>query len=134
MKLQKSHVVFLIILTIIIISFIGLGLYQQRAEAPSVVLNVATDTFAQCIADSGAKFYGAFWCPHCKEQEDMFGTAVKKLPYVECSTPDKTGQTQVCIDKEITGYPTWEFKDGSRATGVQSFQQLSAATGCEAPK
>jgi hypothetical protein len=24
------------------------------------------DDFAKCIKDSGAMFYGAFWCPHCQ--------------------------------------------------------------------
>jgi len=33
------------------------------------------DTLAQCIADSGAKFYGAFWCPHCQNQKQAFGSA-----------------------------------------------------------
>src|ERR1035437_6515709 len=74
------------------------------------------DTFAQCIKDSGATFYGAFWCPHCQAQKKLFGTSAKLLPYVECSTPDATGQLQICIDKKITGYPTWELKDGTRIT------------------
>jgi hypothetical protein len=30
------------------------------------------DLFAQCLKDKDAKFYGAFWCPHCQNQKAMF--------------------------------------------------------------
>ena len=70
------------------------------------------DDFATCLTDSGAKFYGAFWCPHCAEQKKLFGSSVKKLPYVECSTLDTNGQTPVCIDNQIESYPTWQFAKG----------------------
>jgi thiol-disulfide isomerase/thioredoxin len=29
------------------------------------------DEFAKCLTDNGAKFYGAFWCPHCQAQKKM---------------------------------------------------------------
>ena len=89
--------------------------------------------FTQCLADKGALFYGAFWCPHCQDQKKLFGDAQKLLPYVECSTSDGNGQTQICKEKGITGYPTWMFADGSKAEGKQSFAQLSEKTGCTLP-
>lgn len=89
------------------------------------------DGFAQCINESGAKFYGAFWCPHCNDQKALFGNSAKLLPYVECSTPDRQNQTQECIDAGIQSYPTWEFSDGSRESGVVSLDQLSEITGCQ---
>lgn len=88
---------------------------------------------AQCLTDSGATFYGAFWCSHCKKQKELFGSAEKMLPYVECSTPNGKEQTQVCKDKGITGYPTWIFKDGSQLSGEASFAQLSEKSGCANP-
>ena len=88
------------------------------------------DTFAICIADSGAKFFGASWCPHCQAQKALFGKSAAKLPYIECSTLDQTGQTQMCIDQGIKSYPTWEFADGSRQVGELSFEQLASSTGC----
>ncbi|MEK9182474.1 MAG: hypothetical protein AAB809_00155 [Patescibacteria group bacterium] len=91
------------------------------------------DTFAQCLKDKGAVFYGAFWCPHCQAQKKLFGSSEKLLPYVECSTPNGNAQTQVCIDKGITGYPTWEFADGTRLNGEIPLTQLSEKTGCELP-
>ena len=68
------------------------------------------DEFAKCIADSGAKFYGAFWCSHCKDQKDLFGDSAQYLPYVECSTPDGNNQLPVCADEGIKIYPTWRFR------------------------
>jgi len=92
------------------------------------------DSFAQCLKDKGAVFYGAFWCPHCQNQKAMFGNSARKLPYVECSLPSGNGQTQVCIDKKIEGYPTWEFADGSRLTGEISLPTLAEKTGCSLPQ
>lgn len=91
------------------------------------------DTFAQCLGEQGATFYGAFWCPHCQEQKSLFGKSDGLLPYVECSTPDGQGQLPVCVDAGIQGYPTWEFSDGERVSGVVSLQALASKTGCELP-
>jgi thiol-disulfide isomerase/thioredoxin len=91
------------------------------------------DTFATCLKDKGAVFYGAFWCPHCQATKKLFGSSVKLLPYVECSTADAQGQTKICIDKKITNYPTWEFTDGSRLNGEISLAQLAQKTSCELP-
>ncbi|KKS04298.1 MAG: hypothetical protein UU58_C0008G0007 [Candidatus Nomurabacteria bacterium GW2011_GWA2_41_25] len=92
------------------------------------------DSFATCLKDKGAVFYGAFWCSHCQAQKKMFGTSQKLLPYVECSLASGQGQTQACIDKKIEGYPTWEFADGSRLTGEVSLTKLSEKTSCVLPE
>jgi hypothetical protein len=98
---------------------------KQVASAPGEY-----DGFAQCLADKGAKFYGAFWCPHCAEQKTYFGRSAKKLPYVECSTPDGRGQTEECTSLGIASYPTWEFATGTRVTGKLSLEQLAERTSC----
>lgn len=91
------------------------------------------DSFAQCINDSGAKYYGAFWCPNCKNQEALFGRSTRLLPRTECSTPDGKSQLPVCKEAEIKGYPTWDFPDGSRETGTLSLERLSEKTDCSLP-
>ena len=92
------------------------------------------DEFAQCMANKGVKFYGAFWCPHCQEQEKWLAasrdTLAKENLYVECSTPDAKDQTQICKDKKITGYPTWFFPDGTSVTKELTLQELSDKTSC----
>ena len=124
-----------IIWAIVVIIFLtgGLFLLAKKNQGPGKL-----DTFAQCLNDSGIKFYGAFWCPHCKEQKAMFGRSQRLLPYVECSTPDGSDQLQICKDKGIAGYPTWELADGTRlkiesSSGV-SLKTLSEKTSCPLPE
>ncbi|MFW0837601.1 MAG: hypothetical protein ACKKL5_01230 [Candidatus Komeilibacteria bacterium] len=115
--------------TIAIIIAIGIIVYVVKANQQPGEL----DEFAQCIDSSGATFYGAFWCPHCQNQKKDFGSSAKYLPYIECSTPDGKGQKQICDDAGITGYPTWEFADGSRLNGEVALQTLADKTGCSLP-
>jgi len=103
----------------------GIFLLVSQNKKPGTL-----DEFALCLKDKGAVFYGAFWCSHCQNQKKMFGSSEKKLPYVECSTPDGRSQLQDCKDKNIEGYPTWEFSDASRETGEVSLEILSQKTGC----
>jgi len=96
------------------------------------------DTFAQCLKDKGAIFYGAFWCSHCQAQRARFGKSAKLLPYVECSTPDSRGQTQICKDVGITTYPTWHFTNDLSTTtkvltGEIELVDLAKETSCELP-
>lgn len=92
------------------------------------------DSFAMCLEESNAKFYGAFWCGACNKQKAMFGKSKGLLPYIECSTPDRRGQTPICLDKDIKSYPTWEFADGEITTGILTLQNLADKTGCELPQ
>lgn len=91
------------------------------------------DSFASCLKDKGAIFYGAFWCPHCQSQKKLFGSSEKNLPYIECSTPNGKEQTQECKDKNITGYPTWEFSGGEKVSGELKLEELSKKTNCQLP-
>lgn len=91
------------------------------------------DAFAKCIANTSTTFYGAFWCPHCQDQKAAFGDAAKYLPYVECSLPDASGETDACKAAGITNFPTWRFPDGSTALGQQTLQTISEKTGCPLP-
>ena len=34
------------------------------------------DAFARCLKDRQVKMYGAYWCPHCAEQKEMFGESL----------------------------------------------------------
>ena len=92
------------------------------------------DTFTQCLKDKGAVFYGTFWCKYCQAQKKMFDSSQKLLPYIECSSANGQSQLQVCVDKKIEGYPTWEFIDGSRLTGAIPLQQLADKTSCLLPE
>ena len=92
------------------------------------------DSFAQCIADRGAIFWGAFWCPHCNDQKALFGRSAKLLPYKECSTPDGRGQTAECTEAGITGYPAWDIPGQERISGLIELSRLSELTSCPLPE
>lgn len=123
--------IFILIIGLLILGTVAAVLLQSKST-PSGPGKY--DTLAQCIANSGATFYGAFWCPHCQAEKALFGSSVHLLPYVECSTSDASGQTQICIDKKITEYPTWVFKDGSILSGTIPLAQLAQKTGCTLPQ
>jgi hypothetical protein len=114
--METKHI--LIFLAVIIVLVGALAFFAGGSSTSVLASQYDMPAFAQCLKDNNATFYGAFWCPHCAATKKLFGTeAVKKLPYVECSTPDGRGQLPVCTDKKIESYPTWEFADGSRMGG-----------------
>lgn len=121
-----------IIWLIVILVFAGIVVWLILTPARVKVSKY--DGFATCIKDSETIFYGAFWCSHCQAQKKLFGTAEKFLPYVECSTPDGSGQLQVCKDAGVNSYPTWVFKNGVTKTGELSFDELSKETACILPQ
>ncbi|RMF40028.1 MAG: tandem-95 repeat protein, partial [Planctomycetota bacterium] len=46
--------------------------------------------------------------------------------------PDRT-PNQIAVNENITEYPTWEFPDGTRLTGVQTLETLSQRSGVPIP-
>lgn len=136
---MKTTYIYIIVVVVIAIGLLLFYAHPKVAsdtgEASETGSVVATpeDDFAQCLSDAGAKFYGAFWCPHCQKQKALFKES-KKLPYIECSTPDGEGQTLACTNEGITGYPTWKFTNGTELTGEQEFAALAEKTGCAVPQ
>lgn len=125
--MKKQTIIWVALVVLLLTGFL---VYAKRSDSGPGKY----DQLAQCIADSGAKFYGAFWCPHCQSQKAVFGKSAKFLPYVECSSPSGSGQLQVCTDAKVEGYPTWIFKDGSKLTGEVSIPVLASTTGCVLPE
>lgn len=103
-----------------------IGTNKIQSTAPSEY-----DGFAQCLADKGVKMYGAWWCPHCKDQKALFGSAFKKVNYVECSPNQSKAMSQECKDAGIKGYPTWVLADNTQLSGLQTFETLASKSGCE---
>ncbi len=75
----------------------------------------------------GAIFYGAWWCPACFKQKNLFGKeAGARLPYVEC---DKTeGGRERCEKAGIRAYPTWVLGE-EKVVGVQTLEELQRWSG-----
>ncbi len=115
----------------IIIAVILVGLIWFNISGNTIKSSGKYDNFAKCLTDSGVKMYGAYWCPHCNNQKQMFGDSWQYVDYIECSLPNRAGQTQVCNQAGIKAYPTWEFQDGKRVEGELTFQQLSQYSNCQ---
>ncbi|KAD7479085.1 hypothetical protein E3N88_02221 [Mikania micrantha] len=103
---------------------------EIKASSSPLALKLAAH-----LRSIGAKMYGAFWCSHCLEQKEMFGSeATKLLNYGECY-PDGfkigTPLSQECKEVKIKGFPMWVIK-GEVLEGIQEFPELAKASGFEA--
>jgi hypothetical protein len=91
------------------------------------------DAFAKCLTAKQAKMYGAFWCPHCEDQKEKFGSSFQYAPYVECGIKGSQGIEPVCTEAGIKRFPTWIFADGTRVEGAHELEFLGEQTGCSLP-
>ncbi|MEL7054580.1 MAG: hypothetical protein AAGM45_22750, partial [Cyanobacteria bacterium J06588_5] len=79
--------------------------------------------------DVGAKMYGAYWCPHCFDQKQLFGqVAYKDMPYIECAEDGKNNQAALCASEGIRQYPIWRV-NGVELAGTQTLETLAEASG-----
>lgn len=83
------------------------------------------EALAVHLKDSGALYYGAFWCPNCQKQRRLFGRAEEALPYVECSPNGRTGAAAFeCASQGIESFPTWVIR-GERHLGLLTPDELA---------
>ncbi len=114
----------------------GNGMQDSADDEPEQTTTVhkksmtATE-LAQCLRAKGAKYYTASWCPQCARQKRMFGQGGRALPAVECSLDGDRKQTRACKRADIKSYPTWEFADGQKSSGVKSLVWLARRSGCD---
>lgn len=67
---------------------------------------------ANALKEKGITMYGAYWCPHCSRQKELFGAeAWSVMNYVECS-PKGYGFKGQKMCQGIDGYPTFKDKTG----------------------
>ena len=104
-------------------------LYNQKELKVTSESSEESIEFAKYLKDNGVVKYSAYWCPNCLNQSELFGKqAYKELNVVECARDGINSQTQLCIDKKIKGFPTWEI-NGTLILGVLSLKELSKLTG-----
>ncbi|MFO8152265.1 vitamin K epoxide reductase family protein [Thioalkalivibrio sp.] len=81
------------------------------------------------LEESGVRYYGASWCPACRQQSRLFGAASERLPYVECSPGGRgTPMARVCTSAGIASYPTWIIR-GRRFEEVLRPRELAQLSG-----
>jgi hypothetical protein len=99
-------IVLLSLLSVVILSY---QIFNHQARAPQADLdNQRLTALALHLQNSGARYYGASWCPACQTQSQHFGDAKALLPYVECSPGGRgTPLASVCAERRIQSFPTW---------------------------
>lgn len=109
---------------IVLLPFIGvLHAYQSGLLEPPE--NPRLQALAEHLDRTGAKFYGAFWCPVCQEQKRAFGASGDRLPYVECSPNGRNGGVAFeCSAAAVTSFPTWEIR-GQRYQSLLEPEELA---------
>lgn len=115
-----------IITAIATILLLAGGIYFISQQGKPVEASESVHKLAACLSEKDVKMYGAYWCPHCKNQKAQFGNAFEKVKYVEC-----TQETKTCTDMKVESYPTWTFPDGTRTLGEQPLATLAQKAGCE---
>ena len=100
--------------------------WDQPIPEPATESTEQTIKLAEQLNTVGARFFGAHWCPACKEQMKLFGKqAGRHLNYVECGLPEKyPDQVNQCRDENIRSIPTWTRPGSARLEGVQSIDTL----------
>jgi len=91
------------------------------------------DTFAKCVASKQARMYGAYWCPHCLEQKEMFGASFHYVPYEECAIKGSSELATPCKMAGVKLFPSWQFGMEPPKEGVLSLEALADKTGCRLP-
>ena len=125
----------MVLLQTVLMFAMALVLTSQLASCQNFAINqiVAPSYEAQLaeyLSNIGAKMYGAYWCPHCARQKQIFGDAAALLPYVECDARGVNPQVDRCRDVGIRAYPTWQI-DGEFYLGAQPIWRLAILSGFE---
>ena len=108
---------------------LGLQVHFSGVFAPAVgPEDPYLESLATHLKEHGARFYGAYWCPACKEQKALFTASFERLPYVECTPEGRSGPRAFdCLARDIQTYPTWII-DGKHYTGVVGVERLAELT------
>jgi hypothetical protein len=121
--MRLSRIAFVLVLLIAIF-----GSFPRVSAADNKL-----DNFAKCLTQKQTKMYGLFWCQHCADQKEMFGSSFQYVTYVECGVPGTHKATDECKAAGIKKTPTWTFSDGSRHEGPMPLADLAKQTGCKLP-
>ena len=125
---KRSNTLYYVIglIVVVIVAFI---LFSNKEAGPGKY-----DELAQCIVESGAKLYSAWWCPHCSDQKKAFGNSFKILDeggvHVECSPGGIKYFSEFCKSQGVSGTPTWMFPDGTKQSGKLSLEVIAQKTNC----
>ena len=106
----------------------GAGVSTSPTLGPALQPSTADQlALVEHLRRKGVLFFGAWWCPACFKQKNLFGQeAGNQLPYVECEKTEE--QRARCGKVGIAAYPTWVM-GGQRLEGVQTLDELGRWSG-----
>ena len=85
--------------------------------------------FAKFLNENNIIMYSAYWCPHCHDQKQLFGEkAAEELTIVECAKDGIDNQSELCEQKGIEGFPSWEINN-KIYSGTRDLQELADLAG-----
>lgn len=91
--------------------------------------NIDKLALANHLQSINARFYGAYWCPFCNRQKELFGKeAFRRINYIECDPGGENPQPQQCESARIESIPTWVI-NGKQYPGFLSLEQLAENSG-----
>ena len=109
----------------------------ETVMVPAKAKRESTDqavALAKHLKSTKGTMYGAFWCPHCQRQKELFGKeAWSLITYVECSPKGYKSQFATCIDAKVDGYPTWTFGNGRMQGGEMELIDIAKTSGYGKP-
>jgi len=112
-KSKSKYYIITVVIGVIVLATAGYSIYSLNKASPY-------DKFAKCLTEKGAVMYGAMdWCKYTQAQKAMFGNSFKYINYREFQELPGIKKT-----------PTWVI-NGAWNENVQSFDKLSALTGCK---
>ena len=105
------------------------GQEQEPVEEESQE-TASLEDFAQCLTESGMKFYGSKNCGWCQKQRELFGDYLQYVAYIECVDSETEQWSEECKEAGIDAVPTWQLPNGEMSSGFKSFEQLAEISGC----
>jgi uncharacterized membrane protein len=115
---------------LVAVATVGASFASFSASGPGSPYQEAV---ARHLRDTGALFYGAYWCPACREQKRLFGSAASELPYVECDPAGAGARPDLCAQAGVRTYPTWTV-GGNRHEGLTPVDTLAKLSGFVPPR
>ena len=105
---------------------------EEKSFLPPVTTTASSPDairLAQHLKEIGAVMYGGYGCMHCYRQKQLLGAEVVNslLTYVECGKNGANSKRELCKEKGVKGFPTWEI-DGQMYPGEQSLSDLAKAS------
>jgi glutaredoxin len=104
-------------------------IFHPESSGVKTTFESAKIGLAKHLRRQKAKMYGAYWCPYCTRQKQLFGSqAFNLIRYIECDPRGQNAKPDLCRQANVRGYPTWEI-NGQQYRGMRSLSDLANISG-----